>query len=173
MEYLHDRNTFNSWILRNYFSRNSCLNAVRFCVNLSRFLGSKFLLTSAISLSKHCERRCCWSTGCKKKRGCVSSSGNHPFLISKSNKCQTLQLLSHDSLCPKMEPANGAAVHSFYFFYRNITKYNFHDESTLSQCYCTAVQFLLQDQKMKISPWHYDLLPDVKLCWHDILRACA
>lgn len=47
-----------------YFTRKSCLNMVRFWVNLSLFFESKLRLTSAINLSKHTERRWCWSTGC-------------------------------------------------------------------------------------------------------------
>lgn len=42
---------------QSYFTRNSCLNTVRFWVNLSLFFESKLLVTSAISLSKHCESR--------------------------------------------------------------------------------------------------------------------
>ena len=50
-----------------HFARKSCLNVVRFWVNLSLFFGSKLLVTSVMSLSKHCERRCCWSKGCKQQ----------------------------------------------------------------------------------------------------------
>lgn len=48
-----------------YLTRNSCLNMVRFCVNLSLFFESKLRVTSAINLSKHNESRWCWSAGCK------------------------------------------------------------------------------------------------------------
>lgn len=47
-----------------YLTRNSCLNTVRFWVNLSLFFESKLRVTSAISFSKQRERRGCWSTAC-------------------------------------------------------------------------------------------------------------
>lgn len=48
-----------------YLVRNSFLNLVKLLENLSRFFWSKLRVISAISLSKHRERRCCWSAGCK------------------------------------------------------------------------------------------------------------
>ena len=57
-----------------YFTRKSCLKIVKFWVNLSRFFESKLLDTSPISLSKHNERRWCWSDGCniRKKQMWIS-----------------------------------------------------------------------------------------------------
>lgn len=51
-------------IALSYFALKSCLNTVKFCVNLSLFFGSSVRVTSAISLSKHPASRCCWSGGC-------------------------------------------------------------------------------------------------------------
>ncbi len=47
-----------------YLALKSCLKIVKFCVNLSRFLGSSVRVISAISLSKHPASLCCWSAGC-------------------------------------------------------------------------------------------------------------
>lgn len=58
-----------------HFARKSCLKMVRFCVNLSLFLGSRVRVTSAMSLSKHPASRCCWSGGCNRKTGLVAFLG--------------------------------------------------------------------------------------------------
>lgn len=50
--------------IKAYLTRNSCLNTVRFWVNLSLFFESKLRVTSVMSFSKQRERRGCCSGGC-------------------------------------------------------------------------------------------------------------